>query len=226
MTGTGALYARLREDLVTGFFAPGARLQPRLLAPRYAASAAALREALIRLAAEGFADLLPQRGFRAAVPTPDTVWDIAHFRIVLEAEAARLAMDRGGVEWEANLTAAHRRLEHLEARMRGEPLDAAWLRLWSASDRAFHEALIGACGSRLLLDQHRIVFDRFKQHVVARDATLGYRGAALVREHADILEAALRRDPAACAAALGRHFETYRRAAPPSEALPSGDARA
>ncbi len=207
-------YARLREDLVTGAIPPGERLQPKLLAARYATSAAAIREALIRLAAEGFALSLPQRGFRAPTPTPDTVWEIAHFRIMLEAEGARLAIARGGVEWEANLTAAHRRLEHLEARMRGEALDTAKLRLWSGSDRAFHEALIGACGSRLLLWQHRAVFDRFKQHVVAMDRTLGYRGAALIREHADILDAALSRDAEGCAAALARHFEVYRSVTP------------
>ena len=211
---SGAVYARLRDEIVAGAVAPGAKLMPQRLALRYAASAAAIREALIRLAAEGFIESLPQRGFRAARTGPDVIWEIAHFRILIETEGARLSIARGGMEWEANLTAAHHRLAHLESRMRGESLDAAQLRLWSASDRAFHEALIGACGSARLLAQHRLAFDQFKQHVIALDPTLGFRGAELLQEHADILKAALAREAEGCAAALRRHFDTYRRVTP------------
>ena len=211
---SGAVYARLRDEIVAGAVAPGAKLMPQRLALRYAASAAAIREALIRLAAEGFIESLPQRGFRAARTGPDVIWEIAHFRVLIETEGARLSIARGGMEWEANLTAAHHRLAHLERRMRGESLDAAQLRLWSASDRAFHEALIGACGSARLLAQHRLAFDQFKQHVIALDPTLGFRGAELLQEHADILKAALVRDAEGCADALRRHFDTYRRVTP------------
>lgn len=204
------VYARLREALVAGGVAPGEKLMPRRLAPLYAASAATVREALLRLAAEGFVDSAPQRGFRAVRPSAGTVWEIAHFRIMLESEGARLSIERGGMEWEANLTAAHHRLSHLEARMRGEAIDPARLRFWSGCDRAFHEALIAECGSHRLIAQHRTVFDQFKQHVIARDPLLGFRGVGLVREHSDILRSALDRDPSACAAALRRHFEGYR----------------
>ncbi|QIE56127.1 GntR family transcriptional regulator [Pikeienuella piscinae] len=205
------VYARLREVLVAGGVAPGEKLMPRSLAPRYAASAATVREALLRLAAEGFVDSAPQRGFRAVKPSAGTVWEIAHFRVLLEAEGARLSIERGGMEWEANLTAAHHRLSHLEARMRGEAIDPALLRFWSGCDRAFHEALIAECGSRRLIAEHRTVFDQFKQHVVARDPLLGFRGPDLVREHSDILRSALDRDPVGCADALRRHFEAFRR---------------
>jgi DNA-binding GntR family transcriptional regulator len=205
------VYVRLRETLVAGGVAPGEKLMPRRLAPHYAASAATVREALLRLAAEGFVDSAPQRGFSAVIPSAGTVWEIAHFRVMLEAEGARLSIERGGMEWEANLTAAHHRLSHLEARMRGEAIEPAQLRFWSGCDRAFHEALIADCGSRRLIAQHRTVFDQFKQHVIARDPLLGFRGVELVREHSDILRSALERDASACAAALRRHFEAYRR---------------
>lgn len=204
------VYARLREDLLAGFVPPGGKLMPRMLAPRYAASAATLREALLRLAAEGFVESAPQRGFRAILPDSGSIWEVSHYRVMLESEGARLSIRNGGVEWEANLTAAHHRLSHLEGRMRDEEIDEATLRFWSGCDRVFHEALIAACGSRRLLAEHRKIFDQFKLHVQARDRTLGYRGVNLVREHSDILETALDRDPAACAAALVRHFAAYR----------------
>lgn len=205
------VYDRLREDLVGGRLPTGQKLQPRLLASGYAASPAALREALLRLSSEGFVRSAPQRGFSTVAPTPETVWEIAHFRVMIETEGARLSIRHGDVAWEANLTAAHHRLSHLEARMRGEEIEPEQLRFWSGCDRAFHEALIAACGSDLLKSQHRAAFDRFKQHVIAQDRTLGFRGGELIREHADILSSALDRDADACAAALRRHFETYRR---------------
>ncbi|MEM7545595.1 MAG: GntR family transcriptional regulator [Pseudomonadota bacterium] len=206
-----SVYQRLRTDLVSGVLPPGGKLKPQILAHGYAASPAALREALLRLASEGFVTSAPQRGFSAARPNPETVWEIAHFRILIETEGARLSILHGDVRWEANLLAAHHRLSHLEGHLRGGKEIEENLRLWSSYDRAFHEALIGACGSDLLKDQHRISFDRFKQHVIAQDATLGFRGEELVREHGDILTSALDRDPLACAKALRLHFETYKR---------------
>ncbi|MEX2520524.1 MAG: GntR family transcriptional regulator [Paracoccaceae bacterium] len=208
---SGGVYERLREDIVAGLLAPGQKIKPKQYAPRYAASAAAIREALLRLAAEGFVESAPQRGFRTLKPSAESVWEIAHFRILIESEGARLSILNGGVDWEANLTAAHHRLSHLEARMRGEALNREQLRYWSGCDQIFHVALIAACGSNRILDQHRAIFDQFKQHVIVQDPLLGYRGEDLVEEHGAILTAALDRDPAACAAALRSHFETYRR---------------
>ncbi len=209
--GETGVYARLREDLVRGRMDPGAKLKPKDLARDYPASTATLREALLRLAAEGFVTSQPQRGFRVVTPTPSSIWEIAHFRILLESEGARLSILHGDVGWEANLSAAHHRLSHLEGRMRGDADVSGQLRLWSRYDRDFHEALIAACGSNLMKAQHRSAFDRFKQHVITQDPSLGFRGESLIREHSDILTSALDRDAAACSAAIMRHFETYRR---------------
>ncbi|MEM8751337.1 MAG: GntR family transcriptional regulator [Pseudomonadota bacterium] len=210
-TRPAGVYEALRGDLARGRFAPGGRLAPKALAARYDCTPGVAREALIRLAAEGFVDSAAQRGFRAVRPTPASVWEIAHFRILIETEGARLSILHGDMAWEANLTGAHSRLTHMERRLRGRAPAGEDRRLWSAYDRAFHEALIEACGSTLLRARHHEIYDRFKQHVIAQDPTLGFRGEALVREHTDILDAALARDPVACAAALQRHFEIYRR---------------
>lgn len=205
------VYGALRSDLVSGRWQAGEKLMPRLLAPGYHCAPGVLREALLRLASEGFVENAVQRGFRVVSPTPNSVWEIAHFRVLVETEGARLSIRNGDVTWEANLTAAHHRLTHLELRLRGTEASPEKTQLWSGYDRAFHEALIAACGSSLLKAQHRAAFDRFKQHVIAQDTTLGYRGEELVQEHTGILAAALDRDPDACAQALRRHFETFRR---------------
>src|SRR5690606_14410544 len=114
------VYDRIRDDLIAGGFVPGKKLMPQRLAPRYGASPGTLREALLRLAAEGFVDSAEQRGFRSVAPSQDTLWEIANFRILLETEGARLSIENGDVAWEEKLAAAHRRLSDLEREM-GRP---------------------------------------------------------------------------------------------------------
>lgn len=53
---------RLRDLVVEGFFAPGARLNERVICEQLGVSRTPLREAFKTLAAEGLIDLLPNRG--------------------------------------------------------------------------------------------------------------------------------------------------------------------
>src|SRR5436190_22800711 len=57
-----AIHARLRHEIITLHLRPRTRLSENELALRFGTSRAPVREALIRLADEGFIDILPQRG--------------------------------------------------------------------------------------------------------------------------------------------------------------------
>ena len=57
-----AIHAKLRHELVTLRLPPATRLSENELALRFGTSRAPVREALIRLADEGFIEILPQRG--------------------------------------------------------------------------------------------------------------------------------------------------------------------
>lgn len=177
MNGGQCAYAMIREDLVSGRIRPGEKLMPQRLATRYGFSSAVLREALLKLSAEGFVENLPQRGFRSVSIDADTVWEIAHYRVLIEAEGARLSILRGDMKWEANLTAAHHLLSHLEEVMRGQDHSMEQLRYWSGCDRAFHEALIAACGSRRLIGQFRIslISSNSMSSPVIRPSVIGVR---------------------------------------------------
>lgn len=86
--------ARLRNMLVEGRIAPGAKLNERELAEALHISRTPLREAIKMLASEGLVDLLPNRG---AVAVKLTEADVVHsFELLAELEglAGELAAQR------------------------------------------------------------------------------------------------------------------------------------
>lgn len=207
----GPVYDRLRADLIHGAFAPGMKLKPQQLKDELGCSAGVLREALVRLAGEGLVQFQAQRGFRTILPTQQAFFEIAHLRTLIETEGARLSVLNGDMEWEANLSAAHHKLAHLEERMRCTEDIAGLLEIWTRYEWDFHQALIAACGSVLLQGLHQQIFDKFRLYSVVETSSFGFRGAVTIREHQQVVEAALARDPARCTRAIEAHFQIYRR---------------
>ena len=107
-----------------------------------------------------------------------------------------MSIKQGGLEWETNLSAAHHRLVYLEEKMRGTDDLRSFIKWWLRYDQHFHEALISACGSELLRQQYRSIYDKFRLHAVFELRTYGFRGEVTTKEHNDILTAALARDAA------------------------------
>jgi DNA-binding GntR family transcriptional regulator len=223
-----AAYRRLRADVVLGRLAPGRKLGLDGLRGIYGAAIGTLREALNRLASEGFVEAEGQRGFRVAAVSVADFREIAQLRLLLESHAMALAFERGDLDWEGLVVGAHHKLAVLERRLlAGEPADTAQ---WKHYDRAFHEALIAACGSAALLEAHAAVHDRYLRYQMVG---VSFRGATAAEQHAALLDCALRRDAARAGAILEAHVEgcvahvaatgslnafASRRAAPPAEA--------
>ncbi len=85
---------RLRQRLVEGHIAPGAKLNERELSEQLQVSRTPLREAIKMLAAEGLVELLPNRGAVAAILSEQ---DVAHtFEVIagLEGQSGELAAQR------------------------------------------------------------------------------------------------------------------------------------
>ncbi len=188
------VYTTLREAILCGHFAAGAALKPQELAGTYGVSLAVVREALVRLVGDGLADRLTNRGF--AVPTPsDRRWqDLAEARATFEPAMLRLAIERGDVEWEARVRAAHHRL----ARTPAYEKDA-----WTAAHREFHRALLDGCGNAMMLE----TFDRLwvASELVRVWATDLAPPRDHLGEHRALEESALARDADTAADLLARH---------------------
>ncbi len=209
-TTADCAYEAILRDLVERAWPADARLKSIELAERYDVTPGAVREALIRLAAKGFLQNYPQRGFRTIKGTARSVGDHASLRVAIDVEAAELSIERGDLAWEADLAAAHHRLSHLESKLgRMDNPSIEELRIWTKAEHAFHGALSSACGSPALIEAQHDAFVRFRLHLMSIDASWGFRGTPSVHEHQTILEAALARDAVACRKAIRAHFEHY-----------------
>lgn len=195
-------YASLRAAVLHGEFAPRQPLKPQELATRHGVSLAVVREALLRLVGEGLAERLPNRGF--AVPATGAArWQqIAEARAVVEPAALRLAIERGDLEWEAGVRAAHHRLAGTPPYERED--DVHYSDAWAEAHRVFHRALLEGCGNDVLL----ATFDRLwtDSELARRWSAATSPGRDAVAEHRALEEAALARDADLAADLLCRHL--------------------
>ena len=88
----GAIYAELRQRLVTGRMTPGHELSTRSLAQELGVSQTPVRDALSRLAAEGALEIRAKRRVRVPAMTAERFDDLLRCRLLLEPEAAALAL--------------------------------------------------------------------------------------------------------------------------------------
>ena len=196
------VHARLREAIMRGEHAPSEALKPQELAQQHRVSLAVVREALVRLVGEGIAVRLPNRGF--AVPDfSDRRWqEIAEARRTIEPVMLRLAIERGDVDWEAQVRAAHHRLARTPVYVpeEGDYLSSAW----SEAHRVFHRTLLEGCGNPVLLD----TFDRLwtASELARRWSAHRAPGRDGVAEHRRLEEAALARDADTAAEVLTEHL--------------------
>ena len=193
-------YNRIRSDIIGGKLAPGSKLRIDELRGDYKIGASPLREALNRLAGEGFVTVEEQRGFRVAPVSPDDLRDLSRMRVMLECEALSESVRNGGDEWEANLVAAHHRLQKAEQSF-GKDLAE-----WEQRNDEFHEALLAACPSPWLLRLRHVLYEQHKRYRFI--AILSQQeGRDVHREHREILEAALARDVTAACKATELHIQ-------------------
>jgi GntR family carbon starvation induced transcriptional regulator len=209
MTETGTLnasvFAQLREDILTGRLRPSERLRAEFLRQRYGVGGSPVREALLRLEAEGFVMLEQHKGFRVADASASQLRDLTRARIEIEGTALKWSIAAGGVEWEGLLVGAMHRLASAPKTAAGPEASARnadWLRY----HREFHSALVAACDSPTLLAIRNRLFDQAERYVSLSIASRGeFRDD--VAEHRAIMDAALSRDPELALALNRRHLE-------------------
>lgn len=183
------VYSRIRTDVILGRLVPGQRLTLDRMRNTYGTSIGTLREVLNRLASEGFVAAEGARGFEVAPASVENLRELADMRLLLERHALRESFEAGDIEWEGRIVAAHHKLATTEKRMLAG--DHSESEAWKRYDAAFHNALISACGSNLLLETHAAVYDKYLRYLVLANV---FRGRVAVNEHRKLLECALARD--------------------------------
>jgi DNA-binding GntR family transcriptional regulator len=194
-------YRRIRSDLIFGKLAPGQKLKLERMSVAYGTSISTLRETLNRLCSEGFVVAEGQRGFEVAPISANEFQEIAELRELLEDHMIEQSFKAGDLDWEARVVSAHHKLAAMERMLlAGERSDAE---SWKQCDWQFHRALVSACGSKVLLDAHSAVYDRYLRYQMI---AVVFRGEMAAAEHRELKELALRRDAAGACRVLHTHI--------------------
>jgi DNA-binding GntR family transcriptional regulator len=176
----GAAADSLRQAIVTGVLAPGARLTEVALARQMDLSRGTVRAALHRLVTEGLVVQRPYAAWEVASLTSRDAWELYTLRGALEALAARLAAE--------NMDARKRRI-----------LGGAFARLTGASnsndaravtdaDLALHKTIVALSGHRRLADQYALVEQQVRMYIASTNARLRRR-QLVVQEHKGLVSA-------------------------------------
>lgn len=173
-TRVDSAYDRLKDEILHGVLPPGYQAPEPDIASRLGMSRTPVREALIRLEAEGLIDLIPRRGARVVAISQKDFREIFEILAVLEGLAAHAAAQTGIAS--EPLSGLRQVLEEGETALRAKDISA-----WAQLDDTVHRLVAGLSGNdRLhaeicgLLDQvfrANSVLLRLNNAPAARDAT-------------------------------------------------------
>jgi DNA-binding GntR family transcriptional regulator len=188
------VHALLRERIVRGDLPPGNRLQDVLLAAELGVSRTPVREALLRLEREGLVESDPNRGFFVAQLSR---------KEVLETYPMVWALECLALDFCEPLTAPQiQALRQINAEMAagtGDPLHRQEL------DLRWHQTLLESCPNQRLKE-----FLAALKQIVRRYECVYMGDPALVRrsvrDHAEILEALVKKKPRLASRLLERNW--------------------
>lgn len=202
----GEVLSRLRDYVVEGNLADGARIPERQLCERFGISRTPLREALKVLAAEGLVELLPNRGARVRQLSEHDLTELFDLMGGLESLAGRLACEVIRDEEIAEI-------ERLHYEMYGHYLHRDMHNYFLLNQR-IHERIVAASRNEALQSAYANVAGRIRRvRYSANFARQRQRWEEAMREHEAILDALRRRAASELADILFHHLRNKRTAA-------------
>jgi DNA-binding GntR family transcriptional regulator len=206
---------RLRDLIVQGRLAAGARLNERLLTAQLGVSRTPLREAFKVLATEGMVELLPNRGAIVSQMDPVRLSESLAVMGALEALAGELACANASEAQLNEIRALH--YEMLAYHARGD------LAGYFKFNQAIHLKLVKYSGNTTLYNVYRQMNGNVRRARYMANLSKE-RWDAAVREHDEILAALGARDVKRIKALLSDHLA--HKLASVLAALPAAQARA
>jgi len=194
-------YERLKDEIRNNRIPPGLQAPEPELALRLGMSRTPVREALIKLQAEGLVELIPRRGVRILPLRAHDMREIYEILTVLEPDAAaKLAARKPSDE---ELLPLAKATSDMEMALKKQDLN-----LWAEADDRFHIELLELQNNRRLRDFVMTLYDQTHR---ARIVTMRMRDVPKesTEEHREILEHLSRGD----AKAVRRVFKAHRQRA-------------
>jgi DNA-binding GntR family transcriptional regulator len=190
--------ARVRDMIIEGTLAAGARINESELGPRLGVSRTPLREAIRTLASEGLIELVPRKGAVVRRFSAADVQSMLETVAVLEQAAARLACRRASQGEIDRVVGLH---EAMMSRYRSRQR-LAYFKL----NQAIHTAIVQLAHNPVTAEVHEMLQSRLKRiRYLGNEAP--EKWAAAVAEHEQMIAALVARDGDALAEVLGRHMD-------------------
>lgn len=191
------VYDRVRGDILACTLMPGALIQEKELAARYAVSKSPVRDALLRLQEQDLIEVMPRKGYRVRPISLADARELYETRILLEKACIKRAVEHASDEKLALL-------EQFRS-----AVDAESLAEWVAYNREFHRAIADLSGNARLTKMTKEVIDQFDRltFVAVSTAPSGASSQKLVKEHCDIIDAIQARDKTRAARLINSHVK-------------------
>jgi DNA-binding GntR family transcriptional regulator len=189
------IYTRLRDDIISGRIAPGARISPAETARRFGVSPMPVRDAFGRLEEEGLVEVAARRWTRVVELSPELVDELVPLVSLLEQYAissAALVSDE-----------ALARLRDANAAL-AVAIENGDVTASIEADSTFHDTLVELAGNRSL---ERALIDARTRIRLLRPQVLRLEGAVKsVADHEQIIERLERGDRKGAARALDKNW--------------------
>ncbi|SNR67670.1 GntR family transcriptional regulator [Puniceibacterium sediminis] len=189
-------YDGIRAAILSGVFAPGRFIEEAIACEMTGVSRSPVREALNRLAAEGFVELHPRRGAMVRLLSADEFEDLCEVRHMIESHAVRrICRDARPVpDGLEELCEAQTQLSE------DDFLSSVEI------NRQFHQAIVAASGNTVLVQ----VFDNLQANLT-RVAMLSLKlgvgqNDVIVKEHRELIAALIAHDEDRALSILDRHL--------------------
>lgn len=189
----------LREAILMGLFPQGRILRQAEIAASLGVSHTPVREAIRQLEAEGFVEIIPNRGAMVTGLTEDDAREIFSIRALLESEALRLAIPKLD---EKTL----RRCDYINMEI-GEEKD---IHKWCGLNWEFHKCLYQAAKSPRLLQMIQNLYSNVDRYLRLYLELENYRSIGK-DEHSSIVQALRNGDENGAIKALRLHLENSRK---------------
>ncbi|HEY0225479.1 MAG TPA: GntR family transcriptional regulator [Mycobacterium sp.] len=174
----------VKTQVLTGAFPGGELISEGDVATALGMSRTPVREAFLRLEADGLLRLYPQRGALVVPVSPDEVRAVIEARLALEQFAVGKVVGRG-------TAACALVFERLSAELRRQHEAAAagdW-REFLESDRAFHAITLEESGNAILSSFYSTLRDRQMRMIGESALRDPHRPTTIMDEHREIAEA-------------------------------------
>ncbi len=190
---------QLEQAILSNTLPAGYQAMEPELALQYGVSRTTIREALIRLEAEGLVEMIPRRGARVVPISTEDMREIYHLLISLESDAV-FALAQTGLS-DADRDMMTGLVDDMALALETKDLSA-----WASADDGFHRGILDLRGSRRL---GRIVSALLDQAHRARLVARGLRPLPVqsLEDHRNILDAILRQNAQEARALYCQHRE-------------------